>query len=222
MPTICSIPAQTSKKWHGSSGILRAGWMLRYTPYYMENIFVTESMQEKAVQLFHAFAPMLCKRPTKRIEESVKDMGGRTFILEEKLDGERMQLHKRGNEYFYCSRWASIHLFWNTRSIHDRKGKDYTYLYGKHVGTGSLTPFVDAAFDERIEEWVASFHGDSALTSVSVSSWMEKCLSGTQSLRKIYHSERSRLLRWVSNISAYLHIALIIPYIRWQQERTQS
>lgn len=92
--------------------------------------------EEKAVQLFHAFAPMLCKRPTKRIEESVKDMGGRTFILEEKLDGERMQLHKRGNEYFYCS----------------RKGKDYTYLYGKHVGTGSLTPFVDAAFDERIED----------------------------------------------------------------------
>lgn len=34
-------------------------------------------------------------------------MQGRTFIMEEKLDGERMQLHKRGNEYFYCSRCAS-------------------------------------------------------------------------------------------------------------------
>ncbi|KAF8202540.1 DNA ligase IV [Pholiota molesta] len=61
-----------------------------------------------------AFAPMLCKRPTRKIEER-------------KLDGERMQLHKRGNEYFYCS----------------RKGKDYTYLYGKHVGSGSLTPYID-------------------------------------------------------------------------------
>lgn len=47
---------------------------------------------------------MLCKRPTKKIEDSVKEMGGRDFIIEEKLDGERMQLHKRGNEYFYCSR----------------------------------------------------------------------------------------------------------------------
>ena len=34
----------------------------------------------------------------------------------------------------------------------NRKGKDYTYLYGKHVGTGSLTPFIDDAFDDRIDE----------------------------------------------------------------------
>ncbi|GBE86558.1 DNA ligase 4 [Sparassis crispa] len=92
--------------------------------------------EDKAVQLFRAFAPMLCKRPTRKIEDSVKEMQGGTFIIEEKMDGERMQLHKRGNEYFYCS----------------RKGKDYTYLYGKHVGTGSLTPFIDAAFDPRVDE----------------------------------------------------------------------
>ena len=60
--------------------------------------------QDKAIQLFRAFAPMLCKRPKHKIEESVKDMQGRTFFIEEKLDGERIQLHKRGNEYFYCSR----------------------------------------------------------------------------------------------------------------------
>ncbi len=49
---------------------------------------------------------MLCKRPTGNIEESVKDMEGHTFFLEEKLDGERIQLHRRGNEYFYCSRFG--------------------------------------------------------------------------------------------------------------------
>ncbi|KAF8273171.1 ATP dependent DNA ligase domain-containing protein [Lactarius quietus] len=91
--------------------------------------------QDKNVQLFKAFAPMLCKRPTGNIEESVKDMEGHTFILEEKLDGERIQLHRRGNEYYYCS----------------RKGKDYSYLYGSHLGTGSLTPYIDAAFDKRVE-----------------------------------------------------------------------
>lgn len=32
------------------------------------------------------------------------------------------------------------------------KGKDYTYLYGAHVGTGSLTPYIQGAFDERVEE----------------------------------------------------------------------
>ncbi|KAJ6581402.1 ATP dependent DNA ligase domain-containing protein [Mycena capillaripes] len=92
--------------------------------------------EDKAVQLCSAFAPMLCKRPTKTIEGTVKEMGGTEFIIEEKLDGERMQLHKRGNEYFYCS----------------RKGKDYTYLYGKHLAVGSLTPFIDKAFDPRVED----------------------------------------------------------------------
>ncbi|PPQ67701.1 hypothetical protein CVT24_002757 [Panaeolus cyanescens] len=92
--------------------------------------------QDKAIQLFSAFTPMLCKRPTKKIEDTVREMGGSKFYIEEKLDGERMQLHKRGNEYFYCS----------------RKGKDYTHLYGKHVGSGSLTPFIHSAFDSRVEE----------------------------------------------------------------------
>ncbi|KAI0343258.1 DNA ligase 4 [Trametopsis cervina] len=92
--------------------------------------------QDKSVQLFRAFAPMLCKRTMGKAEESVKEMQGSKFIIEEKHDGERIQLHKRGNEYFYCS----------------RKGKDYTYLYGKHVGSGSLTPFIDGVFDSRVED----------------------------------------------------------------------
>jgi DNA ligase-4 len=36
-----------------------------------------------------------------------------------------------------------------------RKGKDYTYLYGKHVGAGSLTPYIDSAFDSRIDEYTS-------------------------------------------------------------------
>jgi DNA ligase-4 len=66
--------------------------------------FRADMAQDKSIQLFRAFAPMLCKRPTHKIEDSVKEMQGHKFIIEEKLDGERMQLHKRGNEYFYCSR----------------------------------------------------------------------------------------------------------------------
>lgn len=53
---------------------------------------------------------MLCKRPTKKIEDTVKEMDGTEFLIEEKLDGERIQLHKRGNEYFYCSRYV-LQLF---------------------------------------------------------------------------------------------------------------
>ena len=98
---------------------------------------------------------MLCKRPTRKIEETVREMGGSEFIIEEKLDGERMQLHKRGNEFFYCSRYVLCFLsttFLQRKAARHRKGKDYTYLYGKHIGAGSLTPFIDKAFDPRVDE----------------------------------------------------------------------
>jgi hypothetical protein len=49
---------------------------------------------------------MLCGR-SKGIEDAWKRVRSENgFIMEEKLDGERMQLHKRGNQYFYCSRFA--------------------------------------------------------------------------------------------------------------------
>ncbi|QRV95869.1 ATP-dependent DNA ligase [Ceratobasidium sp. AG-Ba] len=106
---------------------------------------------ERSITLWTPFQPMLCKR-TKTLVEAVKLIQGHMaitkqqkdttsnnqFVIEEKLDGERMQLHKRGNAYFYSS----------------RKGKDYTYLYGAHVGEGSLTPHIHTAFDERIEDCI--------------------------------------------------------------------
>jgi DNA ligase-4 len=38
----------------------------------------------------------------------VKELNAPLFFIEEKLDGERMQLHKRGNEYYYCSRFVVL------------------------------------------------------------------------------------------------------------------
>jgi ATP-dependent DNA ligase len=79
--------------------------MTKYIPFFYSKLLII-ALQDKSIQLFRPFAPMLCKRPTGNIEDSVKDMGGQTFFLEEKLDGERIQLHKRGNEYLYYSRSA--------------------------------------------------------------------------------------------------------------------
>lgn len=64
--------------------------------------------EDKQITLFRNFAPMLCKRPMAKLEDSIRGMEGRTFIIEDKLDGERMQLHKRGDKYFFCSRYLSI------------------------------------------------------------------------------------------------------------------
>ena len=68
---------------------------------------IADYSKDKRAHLFRAFTPMLCRRPTK-LEDSVKEMQGKTFFIEEKLDGERMQLHKRGDEFFYCSRYVRI------------------------------------------------------------------------------------------------------------------
>ena len=46
----------------------------------------------------------------------------------------------------------SLTAFIGVRSCWTSKGKDYTYLYGKNVGTGSLTPSIDKAFDPRVDE----------------------------------------------------------------------
>lgn len=69
---------------------------------------------------------MLCKR-SKTLTEAVKLIQGHManvnpalrvknpngqFVIEEKLDGERMQLHKRGNQYFYSSRYV---VYWIDR-----------------------------------------------------------------------------------------------------------
>ncbi|KAI5810962.1 putative DNA ligase [Peziza echinospora] len=61
------------------------------------------------------------------------------FWIEEKLDGERMQMHMRDGEF----------RFWS------RKAKDYTYLYGSKCDMdgedgGSLTRYLGEAFHEGV------------------------------------------------------------------------
>lgn len=110
---------------------------------------------DKQITLFQNFAPMLCKRPPARLEDSLRGMGDRPFVIEEKLDGERMQLHKRGSGFFFCSRYclSVIIISRLLTGTSDRKGKDYTYLYGADGSSGSLVPYIEHAFDERIEEY---------------------------------------------------------------------
>jgi DNA ligase 4 len=57
-------------------------------------------------------------------------LGGQPFYIETKFDGERFQLHKKGNEYVYYS----------------RNGHDYTNTFGSDCYEGSLTPFIHNSF----------------------------------------------------------------------------
>lgn len=116
---------------NSSSDLKRVSYELWDPSYHVNEL-------DKTVRMFRSFAPMLCKRPPKDLADAVKNFKGAPFKVEEKLDGERIQLHKRGDAYFYCS----------------RKSKDYTYLYGKSPTEGSLTPFFHTSFDPKVYEQV--------------------------------------------------------------------
>ncbi|KAF2799339.1 DNA ligase 4 [Melanomma pulvis-pyrius CBS 109.77] len=67
-----------------------------------------------------------------------------SFWIEEKLDGERMQLHMIENPDVPGGK---LFGFWS------RKAKDYAYLYGKHfegVESGALTRFIKDAFHPNV------------------------------------------------------------------------
>lgn len=77
---------------------------------------------------------MLCKRNERELQSIIKLMGNEKFVIEEKLDGERIQLHKIGDTYKYVSRYgvelAPTKCFAHLRLSILRKDKDYTYLVG--------------------------------------------------------------------------------------------
>lgn len=70
-----------------------------------------------------------------------------TFWIEEKLDGERMQMHMvRDND---SAKYPGGFKF----GFWSRNGKDYTYLYGSSFGdeTSALTRHIKDAFDEAVD-----------------------------------------------------------------------
>ncbi|KAK6464472.1 DNA ligase IV [Scheffersomyces coipomensis] len=57
------------------------------------------------------------------------------FYMEEKMDGDRMVLHKQG-KYF---------------KFYSRRLKDYSFLYGENFEFGSLTKYLNQAFPSKID-----------------------------------------------------------------------
>ncbi|KAL8278487.1 hypothetical protein RQP46_009177 [Phenoliferia psychrophenolica] len=135
------------------SDILRVCWKLHDPTYRLPS-------EENDVTPGATFRPMLCHRNQRDLFSIVKLMKqdrqpnedpeaarakskanpdfytADEFMIEEKLDGERMQLHKVGDRFSYYS----------------RKGIDYTGMYGKDKYTGSLTPFIHDLFHKCIDE----------------------------------------------------------------------
>ncbi|KAK3814282.1 MAG: ATP dependent DNA ligase domain-containing protein [Benniella sp.] len=89
------------------------------------------------VNLNHAFKPMLSKR-LPSAKDVVESMGYMPFWIETKLDGERVQVHKDGENYRYWS----------------RNSTEFTHLYGATPNEGSLTPFIHPLINPKVEKLI--------------------------------------------------------------------
>ncbi|CED85204.1 dna ligase 4 [Phaffia rhodozyma] len=97
----------------------------------------TEGFKKSTIQLMSPMLPMLSYQASSDLEKAARDLKF-DFMVEEKIDGERIQLHKKGDRFQYWSRQA----------------KDYTYLYGSSKDEGSLTPWIIDAFNEQVVDCI--------------------------------------------------------------------
>jgi DNA ligase 4 len=124
-----------------SSSLRRVCWELHDPNIRLEG-------DDRSVSLMQCFQPQLAQFQMHSFEKMVQRMrpteDDRTFWIEEKLDGERMQLHMETDDSVEGGKKFS---FWS------RKAKDYTYLYGNgfHDPNGALTRHLKDAFVDGVD-----------------------------------------------------------------------
>jgi DNA ligase-4 len=102
---------------------------------------------EGGISVMSCFQPQLAYFPLHEFQKMVDRMGiteeDPEYWIEEKLDGERMQLHMQEDDSVPGGKRFG---FWS------RKAKDYTYLYGSNFQdeSSALTRFIKDAFDPRV------------------------------------------------------------------------
>ncbi|KAK3340344.1 DNA ligase 4 [Neurospora tetraspora] len=128
-----------------SSSLRRVCWELYDPEFRLEQ-------HETGIKLMQCFQPQLAQfQMTTTFEKLVKNLGvteeNQEFWIEEKLDGERMQMHMQEDDTVPGGfRFA----FWS------RKAKDYTYLYGESLGDeqSALTRHLHKAFDDGVRNLI--------------------------------------------------------------------
>jgi len=96
----------------------------------------SKRIEIEGLSVFHPFQPMLCERIP--INSCLKILNTSIFFIENKLDGERIQLHMKNGEFQYWS----------------RKATQYTNAYGGNKNEGTLTPFIYDVFNPSIDECI--------------------------------------------------------------------
>lgn len=118
-----------------------------FAPSLLDEIL---TFQETSIELFRSFLPQLCYRSPSSSHDGIAKLVNNPrdgFLMEEKLDGERMQLHMRGNgaQWYYCSRKAKDYsesgMGWNGKIT------GFWLIWGSvHVRRSSWRRVSDAAY----------------------------------------------------------------------------
>lgn len=118
-----------------------------------------KSDQDRGVALWQCFQPQLAQFQPKKMNQLVAKM--RTteeqpeFWIEEKLDGERMQIHMRTTTHNPEDPNDKVNEVapWKEFKFWSRKAKDYTYLYGSSFDDekSALTRHLRDAFDPGVD-----------------------------------------------------------------------
>lgn len=122
---------------------------LQYVCWHLWNQDIPLEQNERGIQIMHNFLPQLAPIASsagtwdKVVKKLQLPEDNEEFWMEEKLDGERTQMHMKmeeGGQFRF--------KFWS------RKGKDYTYLYGSSFDddNSALTRHLRGAF----KDWVAN------------------------------------------------------------------
>ena len=134
--------------WHpDAEGLFNVSSSLRRVCWELYDPSIRLDGEDTGVTLMQCFQPQLAQFQMHSFQRMVDKMrpteNDTAFWIEEKLDGERMQLHMQEDEGTPGGRRFS---FWS------RKAKDYTYLYGNGFEdrNGALTRHISNAFNEGV------------------------------------------------------------------------
>ena len=135
--------------WHpDAEGLFNVSSSLRRVCWELHDPSVRLEGDERGVTLMQCFQPQLAQFQMHNFQKLVDKMMSReddtTFWVEEKLDGERMQLHMMEDDTIEGGKRFG---FWS------RKAKDYTYLYGSGFmdENGALTRHIKPAFHQGVK-----------------------------------------------------------------------
>lgn len=146
--------------WHpDAESLFNVSSSLRRVCWELHNPSVRLEGEDRGVNLMQCFQPQLAQFQMHSFQKMVEKMRPTeedpTFWIEEKLDGERMQLHMMSDD---SKPGGKIFGFWS------RKAKDYTYLYGdgfydengaltRHIKTGLADGVKNIILDGEMITW---------------------------------------------------------------------